>query len=54
MLRANGKVIIDLTGSELKKINAYRGIVSSSGFLTLDFTENAGRQIEGAAPYKPR
>jgi len=42
-LRANGKVIIDVTGTELKKINAFRGIVSSAGFLTLDFTEIFGR-----------
>lgn len=42
-VRANGKVIIDLTGSELAKINAYRGIVSSAGFITLDFTEIRGR-----------
>lgn len=42
-LRANGKVIIDVTGSELKKINAFRGITSSTGFLTLDFTEIFGR-----------
>lgn len=42
-LRANGKVIIDLTGSELKKINAYRGIVSSTNYLTIDFSEIFGR-----------
>lgn len=42
-VRANGKVIIDLTGPELLKINAYRGIVSAAGFLTLDFTEIRGR-----------
>lgn len=42
-VRANGKVIIDVTGPELKKINAYRGITSSTGFLTLDFTELKGR-----------
>lgn len=42
-LRANGKAIVDVSGSELKKINAYRGIVSSTGFLTLDFTEIFGR-----------
>lgn len=42
-LRANGKVIIDLSGTELSRINAYRGIVSSTNFLTLDFTEIFGR-----------
>lgn len=38
-VRLNGKVIYQNTGARLDQQNQYRGLASSAGFLTIDFTE---------------
>lgn len=38
-LKANGKVIIDTNGSDLDKINAYRGVATNAAFLDLFFAD---------------
>lgn len=39
VLRLNGKIFYDLTGSQLDIINKYRGIADDAGFISIDFTE---------------
>lgn len=36
-LKANGRTLIEATGTELDKINAYRGIASNAAFLDIPF-----------------
>lgn len=38
-IKANGKVIIEATGTELDKINAYRGEAANAAFLPIQFTD---------------
>lgn len=38
-IKANGKVIIEGTGTDLDKINAYRGESTSASFLDIQFTD---------------
>lgn len=38
-LKANGKIIVDTTGSAVDTRNQYRGITANAGFLTIDFAE---------------
>lgn len=38
-VKANGKVIIEATGTELDKINAYRGEATAAGFLDVQFAD---------------
>lgn len=38
-VKANGKTIIEGTGTELDKINAYRGIAQDAAFLDLNFAD---------------
>lgn len=38
-IKANGKVIIEGTGSDIDKINAYRGVAQSAAFLELMFAD---------------
>jgi hypothetical protein len=40
-LKANGKVIIDLSGTQLDKINQYRGLPADAAFLDIDFADDA-------------
>lgn len=44
-IRANGKPVVDLSGAQLKKLMAYRGVPQSAGFLDIDFTELTGRDL---------
>jgi hypothetical protein len=44
-IRANGKPVVDLSGAQLKKLMAYRGVPQSTGFLDIDFTELTGRDL---------
>lgn len=44
-IRSNGKPIVDISGSDLKKLMAYRGVPQSAGFLDIDFTELTGRDL---------
>lgn len=44
-LRANGKPVVDLSGSQLKKLMNFRGVPQSVGFLDIDFTELTGRDF---------
>lgn len=44
-IRANGKPLIDISGTDLKKLMAYRGVPQSTGFLDIDFTELTGRDL---------
>lgn len=39
-LKANGKTIVDVTGTQLDKINAYRGLVADAAFLDIDFADD--------------
>lgn len=39
-IKANGKTIIDATGTELDKINAYRGLTADAAFLDIDFADD--------------
>lgn len=39
-IKANGKVIIDATGTQLDKINAYRGLAADAAFLDIDFCDD--------------
>lgn len=39
-VKANGKVILDSTGSELDKINSYRGITTEANYLDIPFYDN--------------
>lgn len=36
-LKANGRTLIEATGTELDKINAYRGVVNNAAFLDIPF-----------------
>jgi hypothetical protein len=42
-VKANGKVIVDSTGSRIDSRMAYRGLTQSATFLPVDFTEVRGR-----------
>ena len=42
-LKANGKVIVDTTGSRADARNAFRGITANANFLTIDFCEIRAR-----------
>lgn len=44
-LRANGKAVVDISGTDLKKLMAFRGVPQSTGFLDIDFTELTGRDL---------
>ena len=39
-VKANGKIIIEASGSELDKINSYRGITADAAFLDIDFADD--------------
>jgi len=41
-IKANGKVIMEGTGTQLEKLNAYKGQPSDVGYLDLPFAERAG------------
>lgn len=41
-LKANGKVIVQATGTQLDKINAYKGQAADASYLDILFTERAG------------
>lgn len=41
-IKANGKVIIDANGTQLDKINSYKGQESDAAYLDVLFTERAG------------
>lgn len=41
-VRANGKVIIEGSGDQINKLNAYRGEATDAAFLPLSFLEKAG------------
>lgn len=41
-VRANGKVIMEGTGNQFEKLNAYKGITADAAFLPLCFLERAG------------
>lgn len=41
-VRANGKVIVDASATQIDKINAYIGETSDAAFLTIPFLEKAG------------
>ena len=47
LLKANGKVIFDSTGSATDARNAFRGIIANAGFLTIDFLELRARSKLG-------
>lgn len=36
-LKANGRTLIEATGAELDKINAYRGVITNAAFLDIPF-----------------
>lgn len=40
-VKANGKVIVEGTGTELDKINAYRGVASQAAYLDIFFADYA-------------
>lgn len=40
-IKANGKVIIEGTGSDIDKINAYRGVATNAAFLDISFADFA-------------
>lgn len=42
-LKANGKVFFEGSGTQIDKLNTYRGITASANYLPLDFTEIRGR-----------
>lgn len=42
-LKANGKVFFEGSGTQIDKLNAYRGIAASAAYLPIDFTELRGR-----------
>ncbi len=46
-LKANGRVVFQASGSDLDKLNKYRGMFDAAGFLTLDFSELKARTING-------
>lgn len=41
-LKANGKTFFEGSGSQIDKLNAYRGVVANAAFLDCDFTEPKG------------
>lgn len=41
-IKANGKVIMEITGTQQDKLNAYRGQVTDAAFLDIPFFERAG------------
>lgn len=41
-LKANGKVFLDATGTELDKLNQYRGMAADAAYLDLMFIEQKG------------
>lgn len=48
-LKANGRTLIEATGTELDKINAYRGIATNAAFLDIPFfDENMFSQLDRA------
>lgn len=42
-IKANGKVIFEATGSQIDKLNAFRGLTADAAFLPIFFTETKGR-----------
>lgn len=42
-LKANGKVFFEGSGSQIDKVNAYRGVAANAAFLDIDFTEPKGQ-----------
>lgn len=41
-LRANGKIIVEGSGTQIDKINAYRGLTTNAAFLDIFFEDLAG------------
>lgn len=39
-VKANGKVIIEASGTELDKINGYRGVTADAAYLDIDFADD--------------
>lgn len=39
-VKANGKVIIEASGTELDKINSYRGVTADAAYLDIDFADD--------------
>lgn len=46
-LRLNGKVVVDIDGPTLDKLNSYTGLAADPALLTLDFTEIYARDQVG-------
>lgn len=44
-VRANGKPVVDISGTNLKKLMNFRGVPQTAGFLDIDFTELTGRDF---------
>lgn len=44
-VRANGKPVVDMSGSQLKKLMNFRGVTQSTNYLDIDFTELGGRDL---------
>ena len=44
-IRANGKVVFDVRGAELYRLNAFKGMTQTAGFISIDFTELTGRDL---------
>lgn len=42
-LKANGKTFFEGSGTQIDKLNAYRGVVANAAFLDCDFTEPKGK-----------
>lgn len=45
--KLNGKPFYDITGTNLDKINKWRGIYDAAGYLTIDFTDRNAKTIGG-------
>ena len=48
-IRLGGKLIWDVTGSHLDKMNAYMGETANASYLTLNFAEREARTVVGEA-----
>jgi len=46
-VKVNGRTIFNGSGSDIDKLNKYRGIFDDPGFLTLDFSEIKAKTING-------
>jgi hypothetical protein len=44
-VKANGKVVFEGSGSQIDKLQTYRGITANAAYLTLDFSEIRGRDL---------